>query len=787
MDKYLAIAFFLVGCGVEPADVPTVVRDKVPDGLLEQFEDAQEHSFIVAIPAAQPTERGMRVARIASRVDVAVEHDWDQLPLVQVRAASIEAALDVIDSDDVEQAFETREYQLNDAQSFPLINQPAAVAAGQIGAGTSVAVLDTGTNYTLPELGSCTAPGVPAGCRVAYATDFAPSDNSLDDNGHGTNVAGIVAGTAPGTKILALDVFSGGGASSTTLLTAINWVIANRATYNIASLNMSLGGGSSTVPCTGDAIGAALVTARGAGIAPVVASGNNAFTNAISWPACAPSAISVGAVYDANVGGLGFSNCSDPTTAADKVTCFSNSANFLTVLAPGALITAGGYTMAGTSQATPHVAGAFAVMHAAFPANTVDQSLARLTSTGKRITDVRNGVTTPRIDLGAAVSTAAPADTAPPTGKVALASGSIVTRTAAVTLAISASDASGVAQMCVSNTTTCTTFEAFAAQKTWTLTAGDGAKVVTVFLRDTKGNTTTATTSPRAEIRLDATAPVNGTMKATAVSGSISLAWSGFTDAGTGIAGYRVAVATGTVTPASCATAIYAGTATTYTHASLTNGTAYSYRVCAVDGAGNTSAGAVATATPHEMDAPTGSVKINAGALRTRTLAVTLTLAAADASGVTQMCISGTTTCTTWVAYTTTAAFTFAAGEGTRTVRAWFRDKWGNTSLDASASILVDTIAPTNATLSSTSTVGSIALSWTASSDTGSGIAGYKLVGLAGTLAPVSCTTGTTLYQGPNRAFTHPVAAKATWSYRLCALDAAGNMSAGAVKTAAAL
>lgn len=787
MEKYLAIATFLVGCGVEPADVPSVVRDKVPDGLLQQFEDAQEHSFIVAVPAAIPTERGMRVARIASRVDVAVEHDWDQLPLVQVRAASLEAALDVIDSDDVEEAFETREYQLNDAQSFPLINQPAAAAAGKIGAGTSVAVLDTGTNYKLAELGSCTAPGVPASCRVAYAADFAPSDNSLDDNGHGTNVAGIVAGTAPGTKILALDVFTGGGASSTTLLTAINWVIANRATYNIASLNMSLGGGSSTVPCTGDAIGAALVTARAAGVAPVVASGNNGFTNAISWPACAPSAISVGAVYDANVGGLGFSSCSDPTTAADKVTCFSNSASFLSVLAPGALITAGGYTMAGTSQATPHVAGAFAVMRAAFPANTVDQSLARLTSTGKRVTDARNNITTPRIDLGAAVASAAPADTTPPTGTVRLATGSTVTRTAAVTLALAASDASGVAQMCVSNTTTCTAFEAFAAQKAWTLTAGDGAKVVTVFLRDTKGNTTTATTSPRAEIRLDVTAPVNGTVKATAVSGSVSLTWSGFTDAGTGIAGYRVAVAMGATAPTSCATAVYAGTATTYTHASLTNGAAYSYRVCALDGAGNTSAGAVVTATPHELVAPIGSVKINAGAVRTRTLAVTLTLAATDASGVTQMCISSTATCTTWVAYATTAAFTFTAGEGTRTVRAWFRDKWGNTSLGASASILVDTLAPTNATISSTATAGRIALSWTASTDTGSGLASYRLVGLAGTLAPVSCAAGTTLYQGANRAFTHPVAVKATWTYRLCALDVAGNVSTGAAKTATAL
>lgn len=694
MKKYWVLGL-LAGCGVESADSPATTHPKAPDTLLQAFADLQEHSFIVSLPQPSTTDRArveardVRVARLASLTDVAVEHDWDALPLVQVRASSLDAALATLDSDDVDQAFEITQYALTDAESFPLINQPAAANAGKTGAGTSVAVLDTGTNYKLADFGSCTAPNTPAStCRVVYAQDFAANDNSLDDNGHGTNVSGIVAGVAPGTKIIALDVFNGASASSTDILSALNWVISNRATYNIASLNLSLGGGSSTTVCQADAVGSALATARSNGIAPVVASGNEAQANALSWPACAQAAISVGAVYDANVGGLQYGNCTDLTTAADKITCFSNSASFLTLLAPGALITAGGYTMAGTSQATPHVAGAFAVLHAAFPAYSVDQELARLTDTGKKITDPRNNVTKSRIDLGAAI-------------------------------------------------------------------AGS-----------------------------DTTPPANGTATATPGDASVSLAWSGFSDA-SGIASYRVAVATGGTPPASCATTIYTGTATSYKHSGLANGTAYSYRICAVDPAGNTSTGAVITATPHETTPPTGTLKINGGAALAKVRNVPLALAATDASGVTQMCISDATSCTSWVAYATSATYTFA-GDGTKTLRAWFRDKWGNTSEPASATIVIDTVAPTNPTLSSVSTTTTIALSWTAATDAGSGIASYKLVAASGTAAPASCAAGTTLYTGPNRSFTHTVASKSTWSYRVCATDAAGNTSTGTTKTATA-
>jgi len=795
----LCVLMLMAACGgidsVPSVDeIPAGLRAKAPDTVWNAMALQQPRSFIVAL-APTMTDKAIwpiHKARLLGAVPSAertIDRDWEHLPLVQVRAASFEAAMAMLDRDEVAAAYDIEQYQLTDAESFPLIDQPAAVAAGKIGAGTSVAVLDTGTDYTRGDFGACTAPGVPSTCRVAYAQDFATNDNSRDDNGHGTNVAGIIAGVAPGAKLLALDVFNGGGASSTDIISAINWAIANKATYNIAALNLSLGGGSSTTPCSNDAIGVALGSARSAGIAPVVASGNDGRTDAISAPGCAPAAISVGAVYDANVGGLRYSNCSDATTAADQITCFSNSASFLTVLAPGALISAAGYTMAGTSQATPHVAGAMAVLRAAYPSETVDQLVGRLTSTGKKIQDARNRVTTPRIDVYAALATTSTSGP-PPTRSLAINGGAATTRTTAVALAITASDASGLAQMCVSNATTCTSFEPYAATRSWTLAAGDGKKTVTVVLRDRLGNTTTATTSPSASIVLDTAPPTNGALTATAGNRQIQLAWTGFADAGSGVASYRLAVASGTAAPASCTdTPLYAGTATSVIVNSVSNGTTYSFRVCAVDGAGNVSTGATGSAMPRaENNPPVGTIQINGGARFTASRSVTLTLVATDETRVAQMCVADGTTCTNFVAYAATASYAFGAGDGARTLRAWYRDSWGNTSAPVSATITIDTTAPAGAALSATTSPQTVALSWTTATDAGSGLAGYKLVATTGTVPPASgCTTGTTLYTGGATGFRHTVAAKATWSYRVCAIDAAGNVSAGTTKTASTL
>ena len=206
----------------------------------------------------------------------------------------------------------------------------------------------------------------------------------------------------------ALDVFGQGRPGTADIIAAINWCIANKATYNVVALNMSLGSGRYYSPVTsasGGAMWTAMNGARAVGITFAVASGNNAYLDSIAYPAAIDQAVSVGAVYDSSIGTYSSVTCTDTTTAADKVTCFSNSANFLTVLAPGAMITAAGITMPGTSQASPHVAGAAAVLRSAFPAETVEATIQRLTN-GVPVTDARNGITTPRLDIKTAADLA---------------------------------------------------------------------------------------------------------------------------------------------------------------------------------------------------------------------------------------------------------------------------------------------------------------------------------------------------------------------------------------------
>jgi subtilisin family serine protease len=192
------------------------------------------------------------------------------------------------------------------------------------------------------------------------------------------------------------------------LLDAIDWVLANHSTYNIQTVNLSLGdSGLFTTPCSKVALNPFLLPItdlRDIGITVVASSGNNGYVNGVSMPACTPGVISVGAVYDADVGSRTWSACSDAASAADQVTCFSNSAYFLSTLAPGALITAGGYNATGTSQAGPHVAGAAAVLAAAQPLFSPDEIANRLTSTGVTVIDGRNGLQLPRLDLAAALA-----------------------------------------------------------------------------------------------------------------------------------------------------------------------------------------------------------------------------------------------------------------------------------------------------------------------------------------------------------------------------------------------
>jgi subtilisin family serine protease len=189
--------------------------------------------------------------------------------------------------------------------SLPQIGQPAAMEAGYDGAGWAVAMLDTGVDYTRPEFGSCKRPG--KGCKVIAATDIAPNDEQADDSGHGTWTAAIVASVAPAANIVSLDVFNGGWVYDADVVAALNWVLKNHAKYDIKVVNMSVGHYREyhANDCRGTALDAPVAALRAAGVLTVAAAGNQGtfkgkFTNGVSFPACVPGVVSVGAVYNAS-------------------------------------------------------------------------------------------------------------------------------------------------------------------------------------------------------------------------------------------------------------------------------------------------------------------------------------------------------------------------------------------------------------------------------------------------------------------------------------------------------
>jgi subtilisin family serine protease len=348
----------------------------------------------------------------ASAQELRQLRDFDALPMNFVRVNRRGALLQLLNNPNVKAVHENKAHRANLAQSLGLIRQPQALAAGFGGAGTTVAVLDTGAFFDRAAFGSCTAPNQPAGCRVVAALDIAANDGLRDDGSvHGTNVAGIVAGVAPQARLAVLDVFRGSLAYTIDIISGINWAINNKSQYNIVAMNLSLGtrGIKYTGECPSSYATTPFSQARAVGIIPVVAAGNDGFADGVGEPACAPGAVRVGAVYDASLGPMTWTQarCTDAITSVDRVTCFSNSSNLITVLAPGSIINAAGLNTSGTSQAAPHVAGAIAVLRAtnAAPRDTLEQTMIRITSTGPMLTDAKNGVAKPRLDLLAAVNT----------------------------------------------------------------------------------------------------------------------------------------------------------------------------------------------------------------------------------------------------------------------------------------------------------------------------------------------------------------------------------------------
>lgn len=417
-----------------------------PEGELGVTEAAVQRDDIVRIQTAV-------LDRLEATHGVKTEaYLFDTVPFLVLEARREE--LDTLTADNNVISLEEDElYATTLAESSPLIGATAAGTAGYTGSGQHVAILDTGVDKTHPFLSgrvvseacyssTVAADGSTTVCPggVTESTASGSGVNCGSGCDHGTHVAGIVAGTngsirgvAPGANLIAVQVFSRfpasysscGGTSCVLTYTSdqikgLQRVYALRGTYNIASVNMSLGGGryydQASCDSAKSSTKAAIDNLRSVGIATVISSGNNSYTDSMGAPGCISTAVSVGSTWDA--GGQSFSNstCTESSSTVNKVACYSNSASFLNLLAPGSRIYSSipGSTYSnyhGTSMAAPQVAGAWALLKQASTGISVADALSALTTTGVSVTDYRNSIVKKRINLVAALATLAPAAT----------------------------------------------------------------------------------------------------------------------------------------------------------------------------------------------------------------------------------------------------------------------------------------------------------------------------------------------------------------------------------------
>lgn len=339
------------------------------------------------------------------------------------------------------------------SESTETVGAVSAWNQGYSGKGQTIAILDTGVDKNHPFLKgkvvaeacfSTTAQSIttsvcPNGALKAEGDGTAAPCRDVFGCHHGTHVAGIAAGNQPNiagvakdAKIIAVQVFtkvndsaicSKGNLPTPCVLTStsdyglgLEYVYMKRRQFNIAAVNLSLGGGHFIENCDSKVSGERLMVKLAvdnlfsAKIATIAAAGNSGIIDdgqlgnpqialGISFPACLSKVISVGNTEKA------------PGTIVDQVNITSQSAGMLDLLAPGTDIISsvpgsGQFEkLTGTSMSAPHVAGAWAVLKSNMPNATVSEILSVLKKTGKPVFDsFKEFIVVPRIQIDDALA-----------------------------------------------------------------------------------------------------------------------------------------------------------------------------------------------------------------------------------------------------------------------------------------------------------------------------------------------------------------------------------------------
>ena len=383
-------------------------RDGVFEDLeadLRQAPDARDVRVIVALARSASRARVHKLEAKLSSLDA--EHRFSIVDAFsgvvdagQVRSLAAQPGVETVEPDLPVSAF-------NSSAQTSFGVTAARVAAPHLdGDGDSApdayskddlvaAVIDTGIDPGHADLDG----GKVLAFQDVLDGDTGDSDSALDDNGHGTHVAGTIAGdgdggtdgfgVAPAAGLVGVKVLDASGSGSTSgVVAGINWVVANKDAYGIEAINPSLGGDpcvpSSTIER--DAVDAAVA----AGIVVAIAAGNDGPGRCtVSSPGDVESAITVGAMADVGVGGFFMADFSSrgrtddgrikPDIVAPGVRITSSWPASETC--PGTAQPNSRCQISGTSMATPFVAGVALLMRDLDPTLTPGEVKSRLKST----------------------------------------------------------------------------------------------------------------------------------------------------------------------------------------------------------------------------------------------------------------------------------------------------------------------------------------------------------------------------------------------------------------------
>ncbi|MFB7233548.1 S8 family peptidase [Streptomyces sp. NPDC056269] len=351
--------------------LPAAASPAAPEGVIENAgaEGTIAGSYIVTLDESAPAETAKGRA-VAARFGAKIERTYTsaingyavELSEAQARKLAADPAVAsvvqnrVFTVDGTQPSPPSWGLDRIDQRALPL-NQSYTYpdSAGQ---GVTAYIIDTGVRITHSDFGG----------RASNGYDAIDNDNTAQDgHGHGTHVAGTVAGTSYGVakkaKIVGVRVLNNQGSGTTAQVVAgIDWVTRNAVKPAVA--NMSLGGGVDS------ALDTAVRNSIASGVTYAVAAGNDNANASNYSPARVAEAITVGS-----------------TTNTDARSSFSNYGSALDIFAPGSSITSSWNssdsatnTISGTSMATPHVAGAAAVYLAGNPTATPAQVSTALTT-----------------------------------------------------------------------------------------------------------------------------------------------------------------------------------------------------------------------------------------------------------------------------------------------------------------------------------------------------------------------------------------------------------------------